>query len=370
MSTEAPPLEGPPVNEAPPAIAAPPPLSESAAAPIEFTADHRDFFRIWIVNTFLTLVTCGIYAAWAKVRKKRYLYGHTRLLGHTFDYTADPKRLLLGNLIVFVLFLGYAFFGSAYFKVKLISLGFAALAVPWLILRALAFNARNTVYRGLRFRHRAGYGLAFVTYVPMLVVSIASLGIMYPYFSYMRKQLALDYLRYGDSSFRFEAKASSFFGIYFQSALWLLPWIASIFTAGFVVAVTAKHHQPSPLVTNFWFLYGNAALFFICLSLAKLQARTLVFNCAWNDTRLDGHRFRASLSFSRMLTLQVINWLAIISTLGLAYPWATIRKQKYIFSCLEFLPSGSLDRVETLGSSTGAALGDAATDFLGVDIGL
>jgi Zn-dependent protease with chaperone function len=29
------------------------------------------------VNLFLTIVTLGIYPAWAKVRKKRYLYGNT-----------------------------------------------------------------------------------------------------------------------------------------------------------------------------------------------------------------------------------------------------------------------------------------------------
>ena len=37
------------------------------------------YFRIWIVNLFFTLITFGIYSAWAKVRKKKYFYGSTRL---------------------------------------------------------------------------------------------------------------------------------------------------------------------------------------------------------------------------------------------------------------------------------------------------
>ena len=34
------------------------------------------------------------------MRKRRYLRGNTELLGHRFDYTADPRRILVGNAIV------------------------------------------------------------------------------------------------------------------------------------------------------------------------------------------------------------------------------------------------------------------------------
>ena len=34
----------------------------------EFTGDAKEFFRIWIVNLALSIVTLGIYSAWAKVR--------------------------------------------------------------------------------------------------------------------------------------------------------------------------------------------------------------------------------------------------------------------------------------------------------------
>ena len=32
--------------------------------PIEFTAGAGEYFRIWIVNLALTVVTLGIYSAW------------------------------------------------------------------------------------------------------------------------------------------------------------------------------------------------------------------------------------------------------------------------------------------------------------------
>ena len=40
----------------------------------------------------LTICTLGIYSAWAKVRKKRYLYGNTLLQGTPFEYHGDPVK--------------------------------------------------------------------------------------------------------------------------------------------------------------------------------------------------------------------------------------------------------------------------------------
>ena len=45
--------------------------------PLEFRATGAEYFRIWIVNLLLTIITLGIYSAWAKVRRLRYFYGST-----------------------------------------------------------------------------------------------------------------------------------------------------------------------------------------------------------------------------------------------------------------------------------------------------
>lgn len=39
---------------------------------ITFSATGSEYFRIWIVNLLLSIVTLGIYSAWAKVRRNRY----------------------------------------------------------------------------------------------------------------------------------------------------------------------------------------------------------------------------------------------------------------------------------------------------------
>src|SRR5947207_8247898 len=66
---------------------------------VEFSASTSEYFRIWIVNLALTIVTLGIYSAWAKVRKRRYLYSHTLIGGEGFEYRAKPWPILKGRLI-------------------------------------------------------------------------------------------------------------------------------------------------------------------------------------------------------------------------------------------------------------------------------
>ena len=51
---------------------------------VTFTGKASEYFGIWIVNVLLTILTLGIYSAWAKVRRNRYFYGNSFIDGHSF----------------------------------------------------------------------------------------------------------------------------------------------------------------------------------------------------------------------------------------------------------------------------------------------
>ena len=59
-----------------------------------FTGSGSEYFRIWIVNLILSVVTLGIYSAWAKVRRLEYFYRNTRVAGASFDYHGRPLAIL------------------------------------------------------------------------------------------------------------------------------------------------------------------------------------------------------------------------------------------------------------------------------------
>ncbi len=57
---------------------------------LHFTGTGAGYFGIWIVNLLLTIVTLGIYSAWAKVRRLQYFYRHTEIAGSSFDFHGSP----------------------------------------------------------------------------------------------------------------------------------------------------------------------------------------------------------------------------------------------------------------------------------------
>jgi uncharacterized membrane protein YjgN (DUF898 family) len=77
----------------------------------DFTGRNGEYFRIWVVSLFLSVVTLGIYSAWGKVRKKRYLYSHTELDGTGFEFRATPLAILRGRVIALALLGGFALSG-------------------------------------------------------------------------------------------------------------------------------------------------------------------------------------------------------------------------------------------------------------------
>ncbi|MBD3609160.1 MAG: DUF898 family protein, partial [Gammaproteobacteria bacterium] len=73
----------------------------------EFTGSGQEYFGIWIVNILLTILTLGIYGAWAKVRNRKYFYNNTRVADAAFDYHAKPIAILKGWAIVVGLLFTY-----------------------------------------------------------------------------------------------------------------------------------------------------------------------------------------------------------------------------------------------------------------------
>lgn len=111
-----------------------------------FSGKASEYFGIWIVNLLLSIVTVGIYTAWAKVRRLRYFYGNTWLDGHNFEYHAKPKQILIGWIIVVVVLAGFNLLAEFFPTYAAYALIPYFLILPWLINKALSFNARESPF--------------------------------------------------------------------------------------------------------------------------------------------------------------------------------------------------------------------------------
>jgi uncharacterized membrane protein YjgN (DUF898 family) len=107
------------------------PVGQPVSVPLVFKGSVAEYFRVWIVNTCLTLLTFGVFSAWAKVRKKRYLYAHTELSGVPFRYLAAPIPILKGRILgALLLALWYA--GTHFSKALLfVVLALGTVLSPW-----------------------------------------------------------------------------------------------------------------------------------------------------------------------------------------------------------------------------------------------
>src|SRR6202158_5406586 len=117
----------------------------------DFAGRGGEYFRIWVVSLFLSVVTLGIYSAWGKVRKKRYLYSHTELDGSGSEFRATPLAILRGRALALVLLGGFALSGHVLPIMQLVFIIILLALTPWIVVAASRFNARNSAWRDITF---------------------------------------------------------------------------------------------------------------------------------------------------------------------------------------------------------------------------
>jgi len=321
------------------------PQSAQAPVALQFTGRTGEYFRIWIVNLCLSVLTLGIYSAWAKVRRKRYFYGSTLLDGSAFEYTGNPVAILKGRLLVLAVF---AIYSLAQNFVPLLSFAVALVVLallPWIIQRALQFNARNSLHRNVRFGFHGGKMQLFgVLLIATLLVPV-TLGAAYPWYLAMKRRLFVENSSYGIQHFAFSATT----GDYYRAAMKLsLAFLG--FLAGSIVTL------------------GIGLLPFYLLLRAYVE---VVFaRLAWRNTTLADIRFDCGWTTGGLFKLYFVNALGVLLSLGLLVPWAAIRTARYKLERMTLQsPQGPASFLAAAGQEVGA-VGDEAGELLGFDFGL
>lgn len=329
-----------------------PPSAAGESVPFRFTGSGGGYFRIWIVNLCLTVLTVGIYSAWAKVRTNRYFWGSTRLGAASFDYLANPVAILKGRLLVLAFFAIYGIV-SAVFPASEFVFGILFLAaLPWAVVRSLVFRARNTAYRNVRFDYRGRYGEAFWVYVWLPILLPFTLGLLYPFLVHQQKRLVVAHSAYGTAPFALDARVGDFYALFGKVALLVLA--AGLALGGLAAAAPLVVFALAPVLYLYVFAYIGAG----------------TSNLTYNGVVLGTHRLRSDLRTSALFGIYLTNAVAIVSSAGLLIPWAKVRAARYRVTQLALHPGVDLDsfvaaRLEEVGTA-GAEFGD----MLDIDIGL
>lgn len=318
----------------------------------EFSGEGGEFFRIWIVNLLLSIVTLGIYSAWAKVRTQRYFYGNTRLDGSSFDYLGDPLKILKGRVIAVVLFLLYSVAGEVSPILGVIALVLFLAAMPWMIVRGLAFRNHNSAWRGVRFGFDGSYREAALVFIGWPLLGAITFGILMPLALQKQQRFIVGNSRYGTCRFDLDVGVRPFY--------MLALVMVGIFVGGFIAGGLVG-----------WIIPPLAPLLFAATYLVAFAYFNVHFtNLTYGNAALAGNRFEAGYELPGYAKLMAVNMIGLALTLGLFYPWAKVRNARYAAEHIALAAEGDLDGFVAARREEVSATGGEVGDLFDVDLGL
>ena len=386
--------------------------------PLSFTGSGGQFFKIWIVNILLTILTVYIYSAWAKVRTKRYFYGHTVLDGSSFEYHARPLQILLSRLVAAALFVAVTVGSALHPAVPVVATIVLFLIIPWAIWRSAKFNMRMSSYRNVRFGFDGSvwplylyqfvlplfvYALFFVgIYIGMsmnvtnsfvaggFVLIALLLNMLISAFTHNKlSSYFLNHYLYGKSRFEGNLSLGSFFMTY------ALATVAGLVTLIALAAILYFFSVPDGMSFGTWMesigeVFGEdssdeskraigALIFklvfvfyayifivgFYVAALISARVRNHVFAQAMLDDKV---AFESTVSVIGLWWIMFSNLLLIIISFGVARPFTQVRMARYMANHTCLLSSAHLDDFVGEKRQEVGAFGDELGDAFDMDM--
>ena len=371
---------------------------------LRFTGSGSEYFRIWIVNLLLTLVTFGIYYPYAKVRRLRYFHANTLAGNHAFGFHASPRAMLRGYLLVSLMFALYGVADGFSATAGLAAFLIVAAVWPALLKSSLQFRMANTSWRGLRLRFTGSTGEAYRALLPLFVpaflllaplvlvpdgedappwyalfsglVTLAILPAL-PWLWWKLKKYQHDHYAFGPLRTRLQAGPGAFYAVFLKTGgvmllgVLALGAVVGLAVAGGGLGVLRGRDPGSMGVALFAIALAFLAVLLALQAVLGAYLTSRVQNLLWSHTGGAGLQFDSALQFRPLFALTLKNWLLLLLTLGLYWPFAAVARTRMRLEAVSLrLDADPQALADAAMPSEGEAAGDAAGDLFGVDIGL
>ena len=384
--------------------------------PFSFSGRGGEYFKIWIVNILLSIITLYIYSAWAKVRTRRYFAGNTVLDNSSFDYHATGKQILLGRIIAVVLLIIITVGGIIHPFISIGGYVILALLLPWAMWRSIKFNMRMTSYRNVRFGFDGKLGpmymyLLVMPLIPLLVAAVVAGGLymsgiaavtelvglgvvgvfaIYLIYPWIHKRLAnymLRNYRYGTAKFSGELSTGRFYAIYIKAFfLSLLVYFAVLLVgAGIAFLLSSlgilgpdffesffqnpeQFGQTGSILGILAVVFFYLVIFFIgtlITSYFRSRLREHLFDNGILDQRVDPE---STVTARGLWWISISNILILVFTLGFGYPWTKVRMARYIADNTVLYAEDSLDNFVSDEKDKVGALAEELGEAFDMDI--
>lgn len=381
---------------------------------IQFEGKTSDYYGIWIVNILLSIITLGVYSAWATVRTKQFFLGNLFLSGDSFNYHAKPMQILKGRIIAILCIVAFVVLSHISPVASFLMMVVFYLAIPWILWSNTRFNSAMTSFRNTRFSFQGTLKEAYKVILGKgLIALIAFLVVMAVLFSSGQPEsvtgvvFAVIICGFGGGAFAlfllswvvsgiYNYFINNFkFGDYSFSALVELKKvfiinvisIAIIVCGIFVIGIfsASKFHymlnynelsSPSDIISIIIFSYVTILICGVFSAVyATVAMRNYIFsNLSLSHFKLDSSS--ASLTFSSTLQtlpcifIMVTNLIMFVFSCGLAFPYTHIRVVKYFARNTSVI--GDVDGIGAVSqeSSVKSAVGEELASSLDIDLGI
>ena len=255
-----------------------------------FQGSGGEYFLIFLKHVFLTLITLGIYFAWAKSQRREFIWKSLSFHGHSFRYTGAGMELFKGYCL---LILAYAAFFGIPALVRLVNEGFGEFvqvalflavvaALPLVIYRSRAFLYNRTTWRGIRFGLLREYRPFAVQFLVGTILTVLTLGLYAPVNANRLHRILMNNTRFGSLKFRYDGN---------DFEVWLL---------------TIKGYSLTFVTLGIYYFWYRA----------KLEQYRAVHTYIGENGRL-----HSEVTGAQLLILYLVNSIGLTMSLGLAFPW-------------------------------------------------
>lgn len=387
---------------------------------IKFTAKGKDYFKVWITNLALTIITIGIYYPWAKARQQRYFWAHTIVADHALGFHGRAQSMFKGYAIA-------AFLSALYYGLSKISpeygatmLIFLALIYPVLFRASSRFLLLNTSWRGLRFKFKASvkqsyqylassilvsclitliplilvfvYGesvddfdnkINWTTYTPVFISTLLLIVFGFPIAYFYIKKFQRDFYSFANIQTRFNANVWGFFKVLLKTAavsmlvsiiFGLIGGLFSLMFGAFsIFSVFSSSSASKSNILSFLIYVLPLILFFgyfLYFVVINSYFNSRHFNFFWGNIISNDLKMEADLKLKPLIILNSKNWILIVLSLGLYYPFAKVASTRMQLESLSIYSSLDFNQLVSDASIEDESnLGQAMSDLFDFDFG-
>jgi uncharacterized membrane protein YjgN (DUF898 family) len=353
----------PPWQQQPVAAAATPAPTAPDLTPSRPVYDGRlgELYAIYLRHIVLMLLTLGWSRFWGRTRLRRYVWSHLAVLGDRFEYRGRGRELLIGFLLALLLIAAWgglmwlvwihvfhekpiATFGAF----DIFSLSVALIGFPLTFVghyAGLRYRLSRTRWRGIRCwlvgsAWRYGASATFLTFLNactgQLLTPVVSVNLARP---------RIANVRFGTLPFAFAGSAGDiygrFVGYYFLN---IFAWVVALVIVFVAIGGTVSelgistddigdllaHPDARTILIVVVIAIGAYILFGLLILPLRCWWQAYLFRYLVSHCRAGNVLFATAITTRQMWGFMVLNYLIVLLTLGLGWPWVMHRTLRLI----------------------------------------